>query len=73
MIKKKKIEAGWYRNRPLGWKSEDLASTADTALHSPSGSRQISSLSHSLVAGKMRGLDWKIAKNPFPLKQFTIL
>lgn len=39
---KKKNEVGWYGYRALGWKSEDLASTANSGLHSPSDSRQIS-------------------------------
>lgn len=66
-------EAGWYGNRALRWESEDLASIAGSDLHDPSDSRQISSLSHSLVNGKMRGLAWRIPKNPFPLKQFPFL
>lgn len=66
-------EAGWYGNRGLRWESEGLASIASSDLRDPSDSRQISSLSHSLVTDKMRGLAWRIPKNSFPLKQFPLL
>lgn len=41
----------------LSWEYKDLASTAGPNLQHSSDPRQTPSLSHSLVAGKMRGLD----------------